>query len=266
MTSRPPRDVDDPQFAWRESGDGPLVVLLHGLGGSRISWEPQLEGLVGFRVAAWDMPGYGAGPPLDDVSFSTLAQAAADFIEHLGEPSAHVVGISFGGMIAQYLAVWHPRVVRSLTLLSTSPAFGLDGTSAPDWQAARLAPLDAGREPADFAGEVLSRLAAPTISPTALATQCAAMSRVSAAALRSSIACIVTHDSRPLLAGIAAPTQCLVGELDAETPPAYSRALAEGIIAARVGIIANAGHLLNAEAPEQVNDRIVRFITAVDAP
>ena len=47
-------EVDGPRLAWRERGSGELVVLLHGLGGSRISWEPQLTTLGDrWRVAAW---------------------------------------------------------------------------------------------------------------------------------------------------------------------------------------------------------------------
>ena len=52
-----PVDVDGP-VAWREQGQGQSVVFLHGLGGSRTSWEPQLRGLSDeFRAIAWDMPG-----------------------------------------------------------------------------------------------------------------------------------------------------------------------------------------------------------------
>ena len=115
-------DVDGARFAWRECGDGSIVALFHGLGGSRISWEPQLHGLSDrWRVAAWDLPGYGNSAPLPDepYTFHALASAAAGWITELGAQKVHVVGISMGGMIAQYLAAWHPDRVRSLTLLST---------------------------------------------------------------------------------------------------------------------------------------------------
>ena len=146
-------DVRCHGFAWRERGNGELVVFLHGLGGSRISWDPQLDAIgTTRRAAAWDLPGYGDAAPLADhpVTFRALATAAHRWIAELGAARAHVVGISMGGMIAQYLAAWHPTIVRSLTLLSSSPAFGLDGTQPQVWQAARLAPLDQGLEPADL--------------------------------------------------------------------------------------------------------------------
>ncbi|MEP7111879.1 MAG: alpha/beta fold hydrolase [Ilumatobacteraceae bacterium] len=253
MTSA--HDVDGQRFAWREAGAGPLLVLLHGLGGSRLSWEPQLEVLAGdHRVVAWDMPGYGGSRPLDGaVTFASLAEAVIDFLDLLDAKAAHLAGISFGGMIAQYVAARFPSRVLSLSLLSTSPAFGLDGTKPSEWRAARLAPLDAGREPADFADDVLAAIAGPHVSPEALAGQRAAMARVPGDALRHSIDCLVTHDSRAVLPSITAPTLCAVGELDEETPVAYAFALADLIPQARLVVIPQAGHLLNVEAPDAVN-------------
>ncbi len=259
-------DVDGERFAWREAGDGDLVVLLHGLGGSRISWEPQLQSLTAnHRIAAWDLPGYGNSAPLpDSVTFPALAHAATDWIAALHDGPAHVIGISMGAMIAQYLAAWHPEYVRSLTLLSASPAFGLDGTSPQKWQAARLAPLAAGQQPAEFADRVLRAIAGPHINEAALESQCQAMARISGPALQSSIECLITHDARPLLAGIIAPTLVMVGELDTETPPAYAHVLSEGIPHAWLQVVAGVGHLLNVEAADEVNAAIARHLKHVE--
>jgi pimeloyl-ACP methyl ester carboxylesterase len=269
------RDVDAAPIAWRQVGrhttaDHP-VVFLHGLGGSRLSWDPQLAAVGQVRYSvAWDLPGYGASEPLGNgrtaLTFERLAESAARFIKSLGVPAAHVVGISFGGMIAQYLAAWHPQHVRSLTLLATSPAFGLDGTDPAAWRAARLAPLDAGRAPGDFAESVLRSLAGPTIAPEALDQQVAAMRRVPSEGLRRSIDCLITHDSRALLPSIVAPTQCLVGDLDTETPPTYSQAIVDLVPGARLVVVPGVGHLLNAEAPETVNQAILHHIHAVKQP
>jgi pimeloyl-ACP methyl ester carboxylesterase len=247
-------DVDGERFAWRESGDGPVLVLLHGLGGSRLSWEPQLAGLAHHRVVAWDMPGYGLSSALaGEFTFTTLADSVVDFLDVIGAEVAHLAGISFGGMIAQYVAARYPSRLLSLTLLSTSPAFGLDGTKPDEWRAARLALLDAGRQPVDFADDVLASIAGPHITSQALAGQRAAMARVSGGAMRAAIDCLVTHDSRALLPSIVAPTLCMVGELDRETPVTYAFALADLIPRAGLVVIPKAGHLLNVEAPDAVN-------------
>lgn len=261
-----PIDVQHHPFAWREAGTGEPVLLLHGLGGSRLSWEPQLGRLGHHRTVAWDMPGYGAADALPDdpLTFAAVADAAAHCIEALGHERAHVVGISMGGMIAQYLAARHPHRVRSLVLLSSSPAFGLDGTSPAEWTALRLAPLEQGLQPGDYAERVVRALGGAGISPEAVAGQCAAMARISAAALRRSIAMIVTHDSRPLLASITAPTLVMVGIDDTETPPTYSQYLAQHLPHASIAVVPGAGHLLNAEAPDLVNELITEHLHTVE--
>ena len=187
------------------------------------------------------------------MTFTALADAVVAFIDVLVADAVHLAGISFGGMIAQYVAARYPSRVSSLTLLSTSPAFGLDGTKPYEWRAARLAPLDEGLEPADFADRVLGTIAGPHISPEALAGQRTAMERVTSGGMRRAIDCLVTHDSRSLLPSITAPTLCVVGELDEETPVAYAFALADLIPHARLVVVPQAGHLLNVEAPDAVN-------------
>ena len=260
-------DRESSRWAWRESRSPEphgTIVLLHGLGGSRISWEPQLTGLSSDHlVVAWDLPGYGAAPPPDaPLTFAWLAAAVAAFVDEVAVPDrpVHLVGISFGGMIAQYAAAAHPAPFASLTLLATSPKFGLDGTLPDEWRAARLAPLDAGQEPVDFADAVLGHLAGPAITAEALNGQRAAMARITGAALRRSIDCLITHDSRALLASIRTPTLCLVGALDDETPIAYSEAIAGSIRDAELVVIPGAGHLLNVEAPEAVNIAITAHV------
>jgi len=262
------RDLEERGFAWRERGDGELVVLLHGLGGSRVAWDTQLAALGStWRTAAWDMPGYGAAAPLPDhpLTFRALADAAAGWIAQLGAERAHVVGISMGGMVAQYLAAWHPKCVRSLSLLSSSPKFGMDGTTAERWRAVRLRPLDDGWEPVEFAERVLRNIAGPNIAEVAFESQRSAMARVTGGALRRSIDCIVTHDTTALLATITAPTLVMVGALDQETPLPYSRYLVDHLPDARLAVVPGVGHLLNAEAPEQVNRLLAAHLTTVEA-
>ncbi|WP_259315579.1 alpha/beta fold hydrolase [Capillimicrobium parvum] len=263
-----PRDLEEAGFGWRESGEGgPAVVFLHGLGGSRLAWEPQLGAFgVCRRAVAWDQPGYGASAPLEPTTtFAGLADALARFLDLLGLDRVHFVGLSFGGMVAQHAALAHGDRLASLTLLSSSPAFGLDGTTAEAWRSARLAPLDAGRTPGDFAGEVLTAIAGPGLTPEALAAQKAAMARIGSDGLRAAIDCLVTHDTRAELHRIAVPTLVLAGALDEETPVAYAQALAGGIPGARLEVVEGAGHLLGAEAPDAVNAIVAGHLDAVEA-
>ncbi len=268
-----PVDHDEAPTAWREAGSGPVALLLHGLGGSRTAWEPQLTGLAGVRrCVAWDMPGYGAssGSPS---SFAVLADAAADLARRVSDGQVDgqvdgrvdVVGLSFGGMVAQHLALRHPDVVRSLVLLDTSPAFGLDGTTTIEsWLASRLAPLASGATPADMAPAVIGGIVGPQATDAVRAEAVAAMARVPSDGLRAACATLVTHDTRPLLPSISCRTLVVVGEHDEETPLAYARVLADLVPDARLEVVPGAGHLANLEQPDRVNDLLRRFWTTTE--
>ena len=250
-------DVDGP-LAWRETGDGEPTVFLHGLGGSRTSWEPQLTGLrTEFRCIAWDMPGYGASVPVAPLTFATIADSVARLLDRAGVDRAHLVGESFGGMHALHTALRHPQRVARLVLANTSPAFGLDGTDPAAWRAARLAALDAGLTPADIAADVLTSIAGPALSDDALAMRVAGFARVPASGLRAAVECLPAHDVRERLGAIAAPALVVAGGLDTETPVAYSRVLADGLQNAELIVLDGVGHLAVSEVPQTFN-RLVR--------
>ena len=257
-------DVDASPTAWREAGTGPVAVFLHGLGGGRTGWRPQLDGLSDLRrCVAWDAPGYGASQPVADRTFDAYARAAVAFIDTVS-PDAPVdlVGMSFGGMIAQYATALAPHRIRSLTLLCTSPKFGLDGTDPDEWRANRLAGLEQMGSPAAAAPLILPTLAGPNgahVVPEAIEV----MGRVPLDGLLDSLATIASHDSRAILPTITIPTLVLVGELDEETPVAYGQAIVDLLPNGRLEVIPGVGHLLNLEAEDAVNEAIARHWKAV---
>ena len=266
MSESAPRDVDAAPVAWREAGAGPTVLFLHGLGMTRTGFDPQLAALADrFRCIAWDMPGYGASAPPDGpLTFPALAAAVDGLLATLGVADAHLVGLSLGGMVALHTALEHPRRVRSLALLDSSPAFGLDGTQPDAWRRARLAPLDEGATPATMAEPVLRSIMAPGTAddvwrpprrrwPASPPPACG----------RPSSACRATTCA-PRLGEIRVPTLVAVGERDEETPPSYARALADGIPGAELVIVPGAGHIANLEAPAAVNALLRSHLAAAE--
>lgn len=257
-------DVDAHPIAWREEGTGEAAVLLHGLGGGRTAWRPQLAALSALRrCIAWDAPGYGLSDPVAARTFDAYAEAAVAFLDTVS-PDAPVdlVGMSFGGMIAQYATARAPHRIRSLTLLCTSPKFGLDGTDPDEWRANRLAGLEQMGSPAAAAPLILPSLVGPDgahVLPEAIE----AMARVPLEGLLDSLATIASHDSRALLPTIEVPTLVLVGELDEETPVAYGQAIVDLLPHGRLEVIPGVGHLLNLEAEDAVNAAIARHWKAV---
>ncbi len=243
------------------------MIFLHGLGGTRTAWDPQLRALGSqFRCIAWDMPGYGASDPPTQLTFPAIADSLAGLLDTLDIESADLVGLSFGGMHALHTAIRHPRRVRRLVLADTSPAFGLDGTAPEAWKATRLAPLEAGLAPADFAGSVLDAISAKPLAPTVRSQLVASFGRISPAALRAAVECLPHHDVRGALGRIDAPALVIVGEADRETPVAYAEALAAGLADATLEVLEGVGHLSPAEAPERFNQLVGDFLSRPDAP
>ena len=108
-----------------EAGQGPPVVLLHGLGATNASMLPTFWELArDHRVIAPDLPGFGdSSKPIrsDDAAF--YARWAAAFLDELGIECAFMIGNSMGGRVAIEAALAHPERVERLALLAPSPAF-----------------------------------------------------------------------------------------------------------------------------------------------
>ena len=259
------RDVDD-TIAWREAGEGDVVLFLHGLGGSRTAWEPQLESLSDqWRCVAWDMPGYGASSPVDPLTFEAIADAVVGLLDRLGAEAAHLCGLSFGGHHALHTALRHPTRVRSLVLADTSAAFGGDGTDPDQWRRERTEMIDAGLLLADIAAPVIDSITAPGFGGVERDRTIAAFTRVSEAGFRAACQLLPTHDVGHRLGEITVPTLVIVGELDEETPPAYSEELHAAIGDSRLEIIPAAGHVSPAEAPEAFSDLVRQFLGSLAA-
>src|SRR5215212_7471670 len=93
-------------LAFHRRGEGPPLLLLHGLGGTRIVWDPVIEILAAEReVLAPDMPGFGASDPLSDPPTAVnLAAAVARFCAEQGIERPHVGGNSLGAWVALEMA------------------------------------------------------------------------------------------------------------------------------------------------------------------
>jgi pimeloyl-ACP methyl ester carboxylesterase len=107
------------ELHYERAGEGEPLLMIQGMSGTHVAWgEPFLAPLrESFDVIAFDNRGIGLSAPIDGAfTIVEMAEDAAGLMNELGVESAHVVGISMGGMIAQELALAQPDRLRSLTL------------------------------------------------------------------------------------------------------------------------------------------------------
>jgi pimeloyl-ACP methyl ester carboxylesterase len=176
-------------LAYDRTGTGPPLVLLHGIGSSRASWDPVVPSLAErFELIAVDLPGFGDSPPLPssvEPHPAALAEAVAGLLDRLGIDRPHVVGNSLGGWVALELA--HQRPLATLTLLS--PA-GLWPAGTPVY--CRLS-LSASRWLACHAGGPLDRLVGSRAGRVVVLGQTHGRpARMSAAAARTAVTAMGT--------------------------------------------------------------------------
>lgn len=245
------------------AGDGePTVLLLHGLGGDAHYWGPVLETLgARRRTVAWTMPGYGDSPPVDPMTFPALADAATEVLDAVGAASAVVIGHSMGGMVAQQMWADHPDRVAGLVLVGTSPSFGGGNAEFIDsFLEARLAPITAGRTPADIAPGLIDELTAATPAPEARARAVDAMSAISAAGYEAAVRCLTTFDRRDTLGSINVPTLLVSGSRDRLGPTRLMASMAAEIPGATHTDIDGSGHLVDIEAPAEFLAAVSSFL------
>ena len=124
----------DGEIYYELSGNGPPVLLIQGVGVTGEGWRPQIRTLAkGFQTLTFDNRGIGRSVSCNgSVTIEAMAADARALMDAVGWESAHVVGHSMGGVIAQQLALDVPKRVRSLSLLCTF-ARGKDAARVTPW-------------------------------------------------------------------------------------------------------------------------------------
>lgn len=248
---------------WDERGAGQPLLLIMGLGSSSDLWYRLMPMLSAhYRTIVFDNRGVGrSDAPPGPYSITTMASDAAVVMDAAGVSSAHVLGFSMGGFIAQELALHYPGRVRALILA---------GTACGGKEAVRAAP------------EVLAALQAKGVKTAAegfwmmapyVYDQSTLRERIEedlAASLRTSlpresyvaqlqgIASWAGSHSR--LSRLDAPVLIIHGESDQLIPPENGRVLADAITNAKVVMIPRAGHRFMTDQPEAASEAILSFL------
>jgi pimeloyl-ACP methyl ester carboxylesterase len=258
-------------IAYLEAGEGPVLLLIHGMAGNCQNWCEVVEPLAGnHTVIVPDLPGHGASAPGDDYSIGALAAGLRDLLFALGHERATMVGHSLGGGVVMQLGYQFPEMVERLVLVSSG---GLGPEVSPVLRAAALPGADLfigatagiGRR----AGSVLGRgLSAVGLRPNA---DIAEVARGYAslddperrAAFLGTLRAVVgtggqrvDAGDRLYLAG-AVPVLIVWGARDSIIPARHGEDAHRAIPGSRFELFEDVGHLPQLEAPG-------RFITVLE--
>jgi pimeloyl-ACP methyl ester carboxylesterase len=266
----PTVDANGVDLYYERSGTGPPVLIIPGIPAVVSDCRPLVDGLAdAFDVIAYDNRGSGAsGKPDTPYSGALLARDAAALLGVLGVGRAHVLGFSFGGMIAQHLALDSAHLVSRLVLACTHA--GLAHAAAPSRDVAKAFQL----RTEDW-GERIRALAVHAFAPDFREREpeaYAAFVRKKSEdaqpshAYRRQLEASVAHDTFERLPGIACPTLVITGREDRVVPAENSRVLAGRIPNARLAVVENAGHLFFVEKPAESLAAIRGFLEETPFP
>jgi 3-oxoadipate enol-lactonase len=254
------------ELACEVSGTGPALLLLHAFPLGLAMWEPQAATLTdAHQVVRFDCRGFGGSPPGDGLlTMERIADDAAGILDHLGIPSAAVVGVSMGGYAAFALVRRHPERLRALVLADTRA-----GADSPETKATRAAQAEkvrreGARAIADAALPKLLGATSHAERPDLVARVRQIIEANPPRGITDALAGLAARaDSTPALREIRVPTLVVVGEEDAITPVAEAETLHRGIAGSRMAVIPRAGHLSSLENPDEFNRQVRSFLAAL---
>ena len=259
------------RIAWQSEGPlepdapGEPVLLIMGLGASSRLWYRLLPWIARrHRAIVFDNLGTGSsGPVRSRLTMSGLAEDAVAVLEAAEVESAHVIGASMGGMIAQHLALDHRERVRSLVLACTT-AGGRAGV--PPWRllaATAARPLLGTRRTFPLVAPVLYASATIRDMPERVREDLERRiaDNTPSSTLFAQMRAINGHDTRTRLSELRGlPTLVLHGLEDNLIPPQRGRDLAKLIPGSQLHLIPNCGHLLTTDAEQETATTILEHL------
>jgi len=253
-------EVGGLSVAYEIAGEGPPLVLLHGvLGDSRV-WNRQLADLSDrFTVIAWDAPGAGrSSDPPEPFGMADWAGCLAGLMDVIGIDRAHILGLSWGGILAQEFYRRHPARTRSLILADTYA--GWRGSLPESVYRERLAAVmrEVSMPASEFVPAWIPGLFSEAASEELREELASIMSDFHPVGYRVMIQ-TSDSDTRDLLPNIRVPTLLVWGEEDQRAPLTVARQLRDAIPEARLVIIPGAGHVSNLEQPVLFNAAVRDF-------
>lgn len=254
---------DGVRIAYRFDGEPgrPVLLLSNSIATDLHMWDAQIPALIRhFRVLRYDARGHGGSDaPAGAYSLDRLGRDVLELLDALDLARVHVLGLSLGGFVGQWLAIHAPQRVGRLVLSNTAAQLGPAAAFDERIRAAHAA--------SDM-GEIAERFLRDWFPPAMLdgadarvAPFRAALLAMRADGLAGSFAAVRDADLRRSIALIGAPTLVIAGESDPVTSPEHGRAIVATIPGAQ-WLSLPAVHMANVECAEAFERAVVDFLTA----
>lgn len=252
--------------AYEIAGEGPPVVLIHGMGLKRDMWQWLLPDLTPrFRGVTYDLIGHGASPPPSGPPhLRSLSAQLLELLDHLGLERCALAGFSLGGMIARRFALDHPERLWALAILNSPHDRG------PAERAAirRRVETVAAEGPAATVEAALERWFTDAFRAARpeLIEQLRGWVTANPKALYTPLYRVLAEGDAELartIGAIRCPTLVMTGAADSGSTPAMAEAMAAAIPGARCVILSGLRHMGLAEDPARFNPPLIEFLEAV---
>ncbi|MGB9304845.1 MAG: alpha/beta fold hydrolase [Mycobacterium sp.] len=270
-------DLHRDRIAYRDTGEGPALLLIHGMAGSSATWEaitPQLS--KNYRVIAPDLLGHGkSAKPRGDYSLGAFAAWLRDLLDELGVDRATVVGQSLGGGIAMQFTYQHRDYCDRLALIG-SGGLGPDLSpmlrilSAPGTEL--VLPLVAPQTVLNLGNKLGSWLTSAGIQAPRAGQMWQAYSSLSDSQTRQAflrtLRSVVDHRGQAVSAlnklhlTADLPTLLIWGDHDRIIPVAHAYAAHDALMGSRLEVLEGVGHFPHVEAPTAVAEILESFIAS----
>src|SRR6201995_2818599 len=239
-------------------GQGQPLLLHSGVWAGTDSWHRLLPHLPGYRVITFDPPGIGRSPrPTHPLTMRDLASVGAALLDEFGIGSADVLGLSFGGAVAQQMALSHPSRVRRLVLISTVfGSLGVPGDAGALWHFLRSGHYSR-QQREQVAGVMFGgRLRTEPGLIHALGIQRPPDTRAGVYRMTA----LASWASLPWLWTIRQPVLIVCGDDDPITPRINHQIMATLLPHARLEVVRGGGHLMLLDSPARVAPLVTRFL------
>ncbi len=259
----PVLQTDELDIYYEVQGEGPPLLLIHGLGSSTLDWEYQVEPLSRhFQTFTVDLRGHGkSGKPPGPYSVPLFAADTARLIRALKLPAVHLAGLSLGGMVAFQLAVDSPELVNSLIIINSGPELVL--RSFPERIAFLQRKMIVRCLGMKHMAQLLGKILLPEPQQKSLQkTLVQRWAKNDKKAYLKSINAIIGWSVADRISSIKSPTLVIAADGD-YTPVPFKEAYIAKMPRAELTVIRNSRHLSPVDQPEQVNQAIMTFLSSL---